>query len=140
FGVIAFAYSCTQTCFQSYTTLRTRSMEAWRIATSFAVGTAVAVYLAFSIVSYRSFGLLTDPNVLNNFDADDAMANVARALLAFSLTLTYPMQFYPIRDLLGNKLLNSSEGGSAGAGKRFHAFTVVLFALTLGVALAVDDL
>ncbi|KAJ2556551.1 hypothetical protein EV175_001934 [Coemansia sp. RSA 1933] len=140
FGVIAFAYSCTQTCFQSYTTLRTRSMEAWRTATSFAVGTAVAVYLAFSIVSYRSFGLLTDPNVLNNFDADDAIANVARALLAFSLTLTYPMQFYPIRDLLGNKLLNSSEGGSAGAGKRFHAFTVMLFALTLGVALAVDDL
>ncbi|KAJ1664485.1 hypothetical protein IW140_003860 [Coemansia sp. RSA 1813] len=142
FGVIAFAYSCTQTCFQSYTTLQTKTMDAWRIATRFATTTAVLVYLAFSIVSYKSFGLLTDPNVLNNFSADDTLANVARALLAFSLTLTYPMQFYPIRDLLGYSFLGISPEANQPAQQRmrFHAFTVLLFASTVTVAVIVNDL
>ncbi|KAJ2403119.1 hypothetical protein GGI23_000198 [Coemansia sp. RSA 2559] len=143
FGVIAFAYSCTQTCFQTYTTLSVKTMDEWRKATLFATGTAVLVYLAFSIVGYKSFGLLTDPNVLNNFSADDALANVARALLAFSITLTYPMQFYPIRDLLGSMLLGLSVDSHEEPAQnrwRFHVLTVALFASTLGVALAVDDL
>ncbi|KAJ1797016.1 hypothetical protein LPJ59_003394 [Coemansia sp. RSA 2399] len=142
-GVIAFAYSCTQTCFQTYTTLSVKTMDAWRRATLLATGTAVLVYLAFSIVGYKSFGLLTDPNVLNNFSADDALANVARALLAFSITLTYPMQFYPIRDLLGSSLLGLSDDPHEEPAQhrwRFHALTVALFASTLGVALVVDDL
>ncbi|KAJ2339499.1 hypothetical protein GGH91_004467, partial [Coemansia sp. RSA 2671] len=104
FGVIAFAYSCTQTCFQNYQTLQDRTLAAWSKATSFATATAAVIYLAFSIISYKSFGLGTQPNLLNNFDNDDVLANVARVLLAFTLTLTYPMQFYPVRDLLAECL------------------------------------
>ncbi|KAJ2079947.1 hypothetical protein H4R24_003416 [Coemansia sp. RSA 988] len=136
-GVIAFAYSCTQICYQSYCTLERKTLVGWSRASGFAVGLAVFIYLAFSIISYRSFGLETQPNLLNNFAGDDSLANVARALLAFSLTLTYPMQFYPIRDLLGESL-----GLVLGARHRgwFHALTLLLFGATLAVALTVDDL
>ncbi|KAJ2660464.1 hypothetical protein IWW48_002928 [Coemansia sp. RSA 1200] len=154
FGVIAFAYSCTQTCFQSYTTLRVKTMDAWRISTTFATATAVVIYLTFSIISYRSFGVLTEPNVLNNFGPDDNLANVARALLAFSLTLTYPMQFYPIRDLLAHSLLglsptddeeeenNSRSSLLSGSLQKvkFRVFTIALFASTLVTALVIEDL
>ncbi|KAJ2522103.1 hypothetical protein GGI11_000030 [Coemansia sp. RSA 2049] len=156
FGVIAFAYSCTQTCFQSYTTLRVKTMDAWRISTTFATATAVVIYLTFSIISYRSFGVLTEPNVLNNFGPDDNLANVARALLAFSLTLTYPMQFYPIRDLLAHSLLglspadddNEEEEENSGSSLlsgplqkvKFRVFTIALFASTLVTALVIEDL
>ncbi|KAJ2708770.1 hypothetical protein H4R19_004584, partial [Coemansia spiralis] len=135
-GVIAFAYSCTQTALQSYQTLRHRTLAGWRLAAGFANGLALAIYLAFAVTSYRSFGLRTEPNVLNNFAHDDALANVARALLAFSLTLTYPMQFYPIRDLLGESLGLSLDGRRRG----LHALTLALFASTLAVALTVSDL
>ncbi|KAJ2777859.1 hypothetical protein H4R18_004928 [Coemansia javaensis] len=142
-GVIAFAYSCTQTAFQSYQTLRAKTLRAWRRAAGLANGLALAIYLAFSVAGYRAFGLRTEPNVLNNFARDDALANVARALLAFSLTLTYPMQFYPIRDLLADALglappppPHSPPHHRA----RFCALTVALFAATLAAALAIDDL
>ncbi|KAJ2777461.1 hypothetical protein GGI15_004495 [Coemansia interrupta] len=136
FGVISFAYSCTQTCYQSYQTLQKKTLDGWAWATRFATTTALVIYLAFSILSYRSFGLDTQPNLLNNFAQDDALANVARALLAFSLTWTYPMQFYPIRDLLCDSLgLDIDE-----APKKFHLVSLALFTSTLVAALTIDDL
>ncbi|PIA13715.1 hypothetical protein COEREDRAFT_94418 [Coemansia reversa NRRL 1564] len=137
-GVIAFAYSCTQTCYQSYCTLERKTLEGWRRASGFAVGLAMAIFLAFSVISYRSFGLETQPNLLNNFASDDHLANVARALLAFSLTLTYPMQFYPIRDLFGESLGLSLDVQNQRLW--FHALTLLLFGATLAVALTVEDL
>ncbi|KAJ2808920.1 hypothetical protein H4R20_000514 [Coemansia guatemalensis] len=139
-GVIAFAYSCTQVCYQSYGTLERKTLAGWSRASGFAVGLAVAIYLAFSIISYQSFGLETQPNLLNNFASDDTLANVARALLAFSLTLTYPMQFYPIRDLFGESLGLSLDAQLPQQRSWFHALTMLLFGATLAVALTVDDL
>ncbi|KAJ2483214.1 hypothetical protein IWW56_000562 [Coemansia sp. RSA 2131] len=140
-GVIAFAYSCTQTCYQSYSTLQSKTLSGWKYATAFATSLSVVVYLAFSVVSYQAFGQETQPNLLNNFAHDDATANVARVLLAFSLTLTYPMQFYPIRDLLATTFLGPlSLHGTRGERYKFYALIVVVFTSTLAVALAVDDL
>ncbi|KAJ1815901.1 hypothetical protein LPJ56_002522 [Coemansia sp. RSA 2599] len=135
-GVISFAYSCTQTCYQSYQTLQKKTLSNWVTATRFATFTASVIYLAFSVFSYRSFGLGTQPNLLNNFRQDDVFANVARVLLAFSLTWTYPMQFYPIRDLLNDSLGLSIDHCAA----RFHLVSFALFASTLVTALVVDDL
>ncbi|KAJ1889073.1 hypothetical protein LPJ66_008231 [Kickxella alabastrina] len=135
-GVIAFAYACQQTCFQSYGTLREKTLGNWAWATRFATATALLIYLAFAIISYRVFGLETQPNLLNNFASDDGWANVARALLAFTLALTYPMQFYPVRDLLADALCVSVDEQPA----KFHGITVVMFAATVGVAVAVEDL
>ncbi|KAJ2029611.1 hypothetical protein IWW57_001627 [Coemansia sp. S610] len=140
FGVIAFAYSCTQTCFQNYQTLQDRTLAAWSKATSFATATAAVIYLAFSIISYKSFGLGTQPNLLNNFDNDDVLANVARVLLAFTLTLTYPMQFYPVRDLLAECLGLPVETLTRSQKPLFHGLTLLLFAGTLATALVVADL
>ncbi|KAJ2230012.1 hypothetical protein IWW45_005955 [Coemansia sp. RSA 485] len=136
FGVISFAYSCAQTSYQSYQTLQKKTLSGWATSTRFATTTAMVIYLAFSVFSYRSFGLDTQPNLLNNFRQDDGLANVARVLLAFSLTWTYPMQFYPIRDLL-NDSLGLSIDQSAG---KFHLVSLILFASTLVTALVVDDL
>ncbi|KAJ1741362.1 hypothetical protein LPJ78_002423 [Coemansia sp. RSA 989] len=139
-GVIAFAYSCTQTSYQSYQTLRHKTLSGWRTASAFASSLAVVIYLAFSIISYQSFGLDTQPNLLNNFDNSDQLANVARVLLAFSLTLTYPMQFYPIRDLFGEALGLSAQSTSREARVKFNLFALAMFVATLVVALAVEDL
>lgn len=142
-GVIAFAYSCTQTCYQVYQTLNTKTLKAWNRAAIFATILAAIIYLTFSIVSYQSFGLATQPNLLNNFDNDDKLANVARLLLAFSLTFTYPMQFYPIRDMLGeslNLLPSSDEEANRPMDVRLHLMSLALFTATLVTALVVDDL
>ncbi|KAJ2059597.1 hypothetical protein GGI17_004299 [Coemansia sp. S146] len=140
FGVIAFAYSCTQTCFQNYQTLQNRTLTAWGKATSYATALAAVIYLTFSIVSYKSFGLGTQPNLLNNFSNDDVLANVARVLLAFTLTLTYPMQFYPVRDLLAEYLGMPVETLTRSQKPIFHGLTLALFAGTLVTALVVADL
>ncbi|KAJ2335265.1 hypothetical protein GGI00_001449 [Coemansia sp. RSA 2681] len=140
FGVIAFAYSCTQTCFQNYQTLQSKTLTAWRRATSYATATSALIYLAFSVISYKSFGVGTQPNLLNNFSNDDALANIARVLLAFTLTLTYPMQFYPVRDLLGEFLGLPVETLTRSQKPLFHALTLTMFAGTLATALAITDL
>ncbi|KAJ2004123.1 hypothetical protein GGI04_002720, partial [Coemansia thaxteri] len=139
-GVIAFAYSCTQTCFQNYQMLQSKTLAAWNKATVYATATAAIIYLAFSVISYRSFGLDTQPNLLNNFRSDDVLANIARALLAFSLTLTYPMQFYPVRDLLGEALGLPVEALAGSQKRLFQGLTLLLFASTLAAALVVTDL
>ncbi|KAJ2827037.1 hypothetical protein GGI24_002751 [Coemansia furcata] len=140
FGVIAFAYSCTQTCFQNYQTLQNRTLAAWGKATSYATATSAVIYLAFSIISYKSFGLNTQPNLLNNFSNDDILANIARVLLAFTLTLTYPMQFYPVRDLLAEYLGLSVDTLTRSQKPLFHGLTLLLFTGTLVTALVVADL
>ncbi|KAJ2742108.1 hypothetical protein GGI20_004720 [Coemansia sp. BCRC 34301] len=140
FGVIAFAYSCTQTCFQNYQTLQSKTLGAWSKATTYATATSAAIYLSFSVISYKSFGLGTQPNLLNNFGDDDALANIARVLLAFTLTLTYPMQFYPVRDLLGEFLGLPVETLTRAQRPLFHALALAMFASTLVTALVVTDL
>ncbi|KAI7825461.1 hypothetical protein BX661DRAFT_199297 [Kickxella alabastrina] len=77
--------------------------------------------------TYRVFGLETQPNLLNNFASDDGWANVARALLAFTLALTYPMQFYPVRDLLADALCVSVDEQPA----KFHGITDLGFVFKL---------
>ncbi|KAJ1951427.1 hypothetical protein EC988_004048 [Linderina pennispora] len=138
-GVIAFAYACSQTALQNYQTLKHKTLQQWHTATRFASGTAAVIYIAFSVVSYRSFGFNTQPNLLNNFANDDALANVARVLLAFTLTLTYPMQFYPVRDLFTSALGLSLDTTRASAVK-FHTLSLLMFAGTVATALAVSDL
>ncbi|ORX67260.1 hypothetical protein DL89DRAFT_295024 [Linderina pennispora] len=138
-GVIAFAYACSQTALQNYQTLKHKTLQQWHTATRFASGTAAVIYIAFSVVSYRSFGFNTQPNLLNNFANDDGLANVARVLLAFTLTLTYPMQFYPVRDLFTSALGLSLDTTRASAVK-FHTLSLLMFAGTVATALAVSDL
>ncbi|KAJ2726420.1 hypothetical protein GGI07_000558 [Coemansia sp. Benny D115] len=135
-GVIAFAYACAQTSFQSYQTLAHKTLDAWTTATRFATTLAMVIYVAFAVISYRAFGLETQPNLLNNFASDDGLANVARGLLAFSLALTYPMQFYPIRDLFADALGISIDTSPA----KVHGLSLVLFAGTVATAMAVKDL
>ncbi|PVV00452.1 hypothetical protein BB560_005165 [Smittium megazygosporum] len=102
-GIIAFAMVCTQTSYQNYKGLRGPSpIKDWETASKFAIKFAVSVYTSFSLLGYLIFGMNSQPNILNNFAKDDAGANLARVLMAISIILTYPMQFYPTREILNS--------------------------------------
>ncbi|OMJ10118.1 putative sodium-coupled neutral amino acid transporter 11 [Smittium culicis] len=99
-GIIAFALMCTQTAYQNYQSIDKSIANGWRKASRFAVIVCVIIYLTFSIIGYLIFGNKVSPNVLNNFPETDNYINFARVLMALSIILTYPMQFYPMREIL----------------------------------------
>ncbi|OMJ08495.1 Vacuolar amino acid transporter 2 [Smittium culicis] len=99
-GIIAFALMCTQTAYQNYQSIDKSIVNGWRKASRFAVIVCVVIYLTFSIIGYLIFGNKVSPNVLNNFPETDNYINLARVLMALSIILTYPMQFYPMREIL----------------------------------------
>ncbi|PVU99194.1 hypothetical protein BB559_000929 [Furculomyces boomerangus] len=108
-GVIAFALMCTQTAYQNFNTLDKSINKGWKIASGFAIIFSVIIYIMFAAMGYLIFGYDVEPNFLNNFPYTDNWINLSRLLMAVSILLTYPMQFYPMREIISSLTLDNKE-------------------------------
>jgi sodium-coupled neutral amino acid transporter 11 len=153
-GVMSFAFVSNHTAFMSYQTLRDRSVQRWIKATFMALTAALLISLSLAVVGYSAFGEDLQANVLAVFPADDNYINFASLVLACSMFVSYPMQFYPSRvallTLLGRESLAESPSTaihypySVAERKqrrwRYRLVTVLLFAFTVLIAVLVEDL
>ncbi|KAJ1918990.1 hypothetical protein H4219_002248 [Mycoemilia scoparia] len=138
-GLISFAFGSTQTSFQSFSSLRHQTFPQWKITATVAASSMLVIYSSFGLAGYLSFGSIVQTNILNNFAIDDPWANFSRILMAISILLTYPMQFYPLRELVTKKL-HLRLGQSVFQSAKIHSMSVVFFAVTLAISLSVNDL
>eukprot|EP00935_MAST-01C_sp_MAST-1C-sp1_P002303 g2303.t1 len=74
--------------------------KSWNRVTHAAMGSATVLCAVLALVGYTTFRLCTRGNILNNLEAEDQYANVARLLLAFTMFFTYPMEFFVARQAL----------------------------------------
>eukprot|EP00906_Rhabdomonas_costata_P017076 RCo024575 len=100
FGAMAFAYVCQHSSFLVRSSMK--EPHRWSTVCHISVGLATVFSLVLSLVGYLSFLRCTRSNLLNNLDATDPAANAARLMLAVSMFLTYPMEFFVARHVIGN--------------------------------------
>ena len=139
FGSIAFVFVCHDVSLQLFQSLRVRSPSAWQRVSTASIGLALLPILLLTVVGYICFMDATKGNILNNFPMDDAAISVSRIVLALSMCMTYPSNLFMCRIVLTRAIAPSSAAGPSSSSLHYP-LTVALFAVSLLVALRVDDL
>lgn len=96
-GAIAFAYVCQHSSFLVFASLSNPTPARWSKVTHISVGFAAAVCVVIGVAGYLPFANGVCPDVLNSFPRDDPATSGARFLLAVTMFLTYPMEFFVTR-------------------------------------------
>ncbi len=154
-GILSTAMACQHSAFIVSGSLKNKTMDRWAKVTGFSITLSAILCMVLGVAGYLGFLENTESDVLNNFDADSVLANVARFLLAITMLFTYPMESFVARhvmiqlvhdgDMDGRDDPNHSgaEGEEAGGFwicNRRQTWTIAIYLLTLLPALIVDDL
>ncbi|KAF9105960.1 hypothetical protein BGX27_009391 [Mortierella sp. AM989] len=138
-GVMAFAMLSTQTAFLNFTAMVQPTRKAWAQATGIAVSLSWLVSFVFAIFGFVAFGVDVEANIFNSFPLTDGLINVGRALLGFSMFLTFPQAFYPARSALHSVF--GHETHTRTPTDREHIYTTItLFIPILICGVFVKDL
>ena len=152
-GVLSCAMTCQHAAFIIGGSLANRTRARWAAVTYrsiFVAGTATGV---IGICGYLGFLGATQGDVLNNFDPESIVANVARGMLATTMFFTYPMESFVARHVVIKLIHNGDmDGGEAWANAvesdslpgfkcvgRRQIWTFVIYFLCLIPAMLVDD-
>ena len=153
-GVLSTAMACQHSAFLISNALEQHTMKRWARVTGISLTIASAMSLALGIVGYLGFLDSVQGDILNNFDPDSYVVNAARAMLAITMFLTYPMEAFVARHVLAiiffqGNMDNMTEGADGELipetkfcrfiGRR-ERWTFYLYGMTLVPALIFDDL
>ena len=97
---MSFAFVCQHNSFIVFKSLQQRSMKNWQLVAKCSVGVSFSLCLLLGIAGYLAFLEATQGDILNNFPATGVAVNAARALLAFTMLFTYPLECYVTRHCL----------------------------------------
>jgi len=162
FGVLTVAMCCQHSAFIVASSLENPTPKRWSIVTAISLSISVVCCLILGVSGYLGFLDETSGDVLNNFDANTASANFARALLALTMFFTYPMEAFVARHVLvqlfwkgdldgylyhtttdpttGEESTAQTKAKVCRCLNRRHQATLLIYVLTLIPALFVDDL
>jgi sodium-coupled neutral amino acid transporter 11 len=87
-GVLSTAMACQHSAFIISDSLYQLTRRRWSIVTICSISMATVLCAILGTTGYLGFMEETQGDVLNNFDADSLVANVARGLLAFTMFFT----------------------------------------------------
>lgn len=96
-GTMSFAFVCQHNSFLVFKSLRQPTLANWKQVAGISLSIAYALCLALGLIGFFAFYPYVEGDLLNNFPASYASVAVARALLAVSMLLTYPMECYVAR-------------------------------------------
>jgi len=154
-GILSTAMACQHSAFIVSESLRNKTMAKWSRVTGFSISASAVLCAILGVSGYLGFLDETKGDVLNNFDHDSTIANVARLLLAFTMFFTYPMESFVARHVLVQLLHggdldgrddpshSGAEGEEAGGilcMNRRQTWSFAIYLMTLIPALFVDDL
>eukprot|EP00548_Thalassiothrix_antarctica_P008712 CAMPEP_0194153596 /NCGR_PEP_ID=MMETSP0152-20130528/56984_1 /TAXON_ID=1049557 /ORGANISM="Thalassiothrix antarctica, Strain L6-D1" /LENGTH=479 /DNA_ID=CAMNT_0038858993 /DNA_START=43 /DNA_END=1479 /DNA_ORIENTATION=- len=146
-GVLSLAMSCQHCAFIVGGSLANISQLRWATVTFRSIGIATSLSGLMGVSGYLGFQDETEGDVLNNFEDDSVKADTARALLAFTMFFTYPMESFVMRHVIARIVYQKEEDMNDETHKllggliiRRHFWTLVIYILTLIPALLVDDI
>ena len=154
-GVLSTAMACQHSAFIVSGSLENKTMTRWSRVTGFSITLSAILCLMLGVAGYLGFLDETQGDVLNNFDKDSIIANIARFLLAVTMFFTYPMESFVARHVLvqlihGGDIDGTDDPNHSGADgeeaggicciNRRQTSTLVIFMLTLLPTLFLDDL
>jgi solute carrier family 38 (sodium-coupled neutral amino acid transporter), member 11 len=135
-GAMSFAFVCHHSTFIVYNSMKDRTEKSWNTVSWASIVLSLAACMTLGLAGYLAFFGWSQADVLNNFGYS-AEIDFARVLLAITMVLTYPMEAFVARQAIHSLLF----GSEARITPRKHiVITVILFLLSLTVALVTDDL
>mmetsp|Transcript_28621 Transcript_28621/g.42316 ORF Transcript_28621/g.42316 Transcript_28621/m.42316 type:complete len:544 (+) Transcript_28621:69-1700(+) len=144
FGVLTTAMACQHSAFIVSGSLNKLNSKRWSIVTMISISIACILCSILGIAGYLAFLDDTQGDVLNNFDYGTIEATVARALLAFTMFFTYPMEAFVARHVIMQLFYKGDiDGDSTEESLCFNRrikWTMVIFLATLIPAILVDNL
>jgi len=158
-GILSTAMACQHSAFIVSGSLENKTMKRWAQVTGFSIGVSAVLCMILGVTGYLGFLEETQGDVLNNFDHDSTIANVARFLLAVTMFFTFPMESFVARHVLVQLIHGgdmdgrddpSHTGGEEEEAGGFGIFNIRLnrrqswslgiYCMALVPALFVDDL
>jgi solute carrier family 38 (sodium-coupled neutral amino acid transporter), member 11 len=156
-GVLSTAMACQHSAFLISGSLYHLTPARWSLVTSRSLVLATIMTLLLGIFGFLGYLDQTQGNVLNNFPERSLAINAGRALLGLTMYLTYPMESFVARHVIGQLFFQGNLdhttigtngemipeqrvwwcGGHVG---RREWVTIALFIGTVVPALLVDDL
>ena len=85
-----------------YGSLKTPTMDRFAAVTHYSTGISMVACLVMALSGFLTFGDRTLGNVLNNFSADNTMANVARLCFGLNMLTTLPLEAFVCREVMLN--------------------------------------
>jgi solute carrier family 38 (sodium-coupled neutral amino acid transporter), member 11 len=153
-GVLSTAMACQHSSFLISNTFRNHTSSRWARVTVISLSIATSLSLTLGVVGYLGFLDDTQGDVLTNFGTDNVYVHSARALLAITMFLTYPMESFVARHVVAQLLFSGSmdnttvdssgntvpESKWLGCIGRRERWTIYLYVAALIPALAFKDL
>eukprot|EP01086_Lenisia_limosa_P007647 TRINITY_DN27713_c0_g1_i1.p1 TRINITY_DN27713_c0_g1~~TRINITY_DN27713_c0_g1_i1.p1 ORF type:complete len:431 (-),score=81.07 TRINITY_DN27713_c0_g1_i1:5-1150(-) len=97
FPIIGVAFVCHFNALQLYETLAKRTAKMMMGVSYLSLFLCALIYLGTALVGYLSFGVETEGNLANNYDADDVLILVARLGMTVTVLFSYPLLFMAVR-------------------------------------------
>eukprot|EP01034_Spumella_vulgaris_P024325 gene24325-30648_t len=92
-GTMSFAFICTHNSFIVFRSLRVRTMRTWTKVTHMSILVSFALCASFGLIGFFCFYPYVEGDLMNNLPSEtNVSVCVARALLALTMVLTYPME------------------------------------------------
>ena len=114
-GIIAFAFGCQQYSFFVFGTLEQPTRTRWWRVTSLATMIALLLSLMLGVFGYLRYGSKTLPNILDNLNHDSLLANMTRVVLAVTMCLTFPLDFFVVRYTVQRFFQRCCRASAAGS-------------------------
>ncbi|KAG7563097.1 hypothetical protein FFLO_01405 [Filobasidium floriforme] len=137
-GVISFAYVCHHNSMLIYGSLERPTLDRFSAVTHISTLTSLICCLILSISGYLVFTDKTQGNILNCFDEDDAVINVARLCFGLNMFTTLPLEVFVCREVIENLLerpFNYTRHWLVTTGLVFSAMLVSMTTCDLGIVL-----
>jgi sodium-coupled neutral amino acid transporter 11 len=99
-GVLSLAMCCQHSAFLISGSLENHTSQRWAQVTKISLIAAGGLSSIFALTGYLGYLDETQGDILNNFDPDSKAANAGRALLAFTMVFTYPMESFVARHVM----------------------------------------
>lgn len=137
-GTICFAFVCHHNTYIIFRSLKAPTKKSFNKVITYSIVYAMAASIVVGISGYAVFSDKIDTgNVLNLFPNTNVLINVARALFALDMFLTYPLELFIAR----NTLFKVFFAKYAVVPLWIHiALTFVLITLTTAISVSTCDL
>lgn len=144
-SVISFAFVCHHNSLLIYDSLKKPTMDRFAMVTHWSTGVSMVACLAMGVGGFLVFKDKTKGNILNNFPADDSLANVARFCFGLNMLTTLPLEIFVCREVILNYFYPQNSGTEFSYKRHvitttalvFSAMSVSLFTCNLGVILEI---
>jgi sodium-coupled neutral amino acid transporter 11 len=135
-SVISFAFVCHHNSLIIFDSLKTPTMDRFALVTHLSTSVSMVACMIMGIGGFLVFKDKTLGNVLNNFSADDTMANIARFCFGLNMLTTLPLEIFVCRQVLWIYFVPGREPTT-----REHAIiTITLVVAAMSVSLLTCNL